>query len=108
MFRLLGEVDKGGGDIFRFFSGGAPTQGPQITTTQGIAGDTRFVGARLRGGGRSRSPPPGVNVAVIGAAGCDFQVKVTNANTAWVQRRSSSSTPGMPPTRPVRGLDPRA
>ena len=44
-FRLLGQVDKGGGDIFRFFSGGAPTAGPaDHDRRQGIEGDTRFVG----------------------------------------------------------------
>ena len=43
-FRLLGEVDQGAAGVFQFFSAGAPTVGPQITTTQSLTGDTRFVG----------------------------------------------------------------
>ena len=78
-FRLLGQVDKGGGDIFRFFSGGAPTAGPADHDDAGHRRATRASSAHGCVAADIPLATAGVNVAVIERGGCDFQVKVENA-----------------------------
>jgi len=105
-FRTIAEIYDADGELaFTFGSAGFPDEGPQISPTRPLQGDTRYIGD---GCDPASIPAPGagVTVAVAERGTCNFQVKVENAEAAGYQAVVIfNSVNGAPPCEDVLGMD---
>ena len=78
-YRLLGEIDKGAGDIFRFFSARRADRGPADHDRQLDRRRHALRRRRLRRGDHPARHARASTSRSIERGGCNFQVKVQNA-----------------------------